>query len=177
MSRWPLPALAALAAAALAAACAAPQRVPAELAPAPGESLVRVVPAYGVQIYECRAGADARLEWAFVAPHADLFDDQGRKLGTHGAGPFWQANDGSRVVGSVAARAAAPTPGAIPWLLLKTRPSGAPGEFSRVSSIQRINTVGGVAPSTPCTHTGATAQVPYRADYRFFSSTPNERTS
>ena len=90
--------------------CAA--QVPANLQPA-NESLAQVVPAKGVQIYECR---DAK--WVFVAPEADLFDRYGRKIGTHYAGPVWEAADGSKVLGAVKARADAPQAGAIPWLLL-----------------------------------------------------------
>ena len=42
----------------------------------PEESLAMIVPAKGVQIYECRAGkaGEGGYEWAFVAPEADLFD-------------------------------------------------------------------------------------------------------
>ena len=43
--------------------------VPENLKPAANESLALVVPAKGVQIYECRDG-----KWAFVAPEAELFD-------------------------------------------------------------------------------------------------------
>ncbi len=82
----------------------------------------------------------------------------------------WQSADGSRVVGTVKARADAPAPGSIPWLLLATKSSGPVGVFSNVASIQRVNTAGGIAPATPCTAqlTGTAARVPYTADYRLF---------
>lgn len=143
------------------------------LAPAPGQSPVMVVAARGVQVYECRAGKDAGgHEWAFVAPEAELFDAAGRRIGSHGAGPHWLADDGSRIVGTVKARSAAPAAGAIPWLLLETRPTGADGVFARVASVQRIHTVGGVAPPTGCSADtlGRTARVDYRADYRLFTT-------
>src|SRR6202008_2724050 len=99
-----------------AAGCATPATtvsVPEALKPGANESLAMVVAAKGVQIYECRAG-----QWAFVAPEAELFDASGRKIGRHYAGPQWESADGSRIAGTVKARADAPVPGAIPWLLL-----------------------------------------------------------
>lgn len=157
----------------LLAACAGapPLAVPSQLEPGPGASLAMTVAATGVQIYECRsASAGAAPQWVFVAPEAQLFDVQGRPVGSHGAGPHWLAEDGSRLSGSVKARADAPTATAIPWLLLATTTSGPSGRFSGVASIQRVNTVGGVAPAGGCgTSTlGTTARVPYTADYRLF---------
>ena len=137
-------------------------QVPANLQPA-NESLAQVVPAKGVQIYECR---DAK--WVFVAPDADLFDKAGRKIGTHYAGPHWEAADGSKVVGAVKARSDAPAAGAIPWLLLSTKSVAGEGSFSKVTSIQRVSTTGGVAPAGGCAEAGAQARVPYTADYYFF---------
>src|SRR5262245_42124618 len=66
------------------------------------ESLALIASAKGVQIYECRAaqGQYGKYEWAFVGPEADLFDTHGMKLGHHDAGPSWEANDGSKIVGS-----------------------------------------------------------------------------
>ena len=161
-------------AALLTAACAStPLIVPDALRPAANESLATTVGARGVQVYECRARKDGTgHEWTFVAPDADLLDAQGKTIGRHGAGPYWQAADGSRVVGSVKARAEAPASGAIPWLLLTTKSSGPTGAFSNVTSIQRVNTVGGIAPATPCTAqlTGTPARVPYAADYRLFTA-------
>src|SRR5262245_14796692 len=90
----------------LAAGCAATVPVPANLQPAQGESLAMVVPAKGVQVYECRGG-----KWAFVAPDAELFDRAGKKIGTHYAGPQWEAADGSRIAGTVKERADAPRAG------------------------------------------------------------------
>lgn len=159
----------------LVAACASVQppaptvAVPDKLRPAANESLALIVPAKGVQIYECRAkqGQNGAYEWAFVAPEADLFDTRGRKIGTHYAGPHWEASDASKIVGKVAERTNAPQAGAIPWLLLTTKSVGADGSFSNITSIQRVNTVGGVAPEAGCQQStvGKTARIPYTADY------------
>ena len=144
--------------------------VPQALAPQANEALALVVPARGVQIYKCRAAKEGH-EWAFVAPDADLLDVQGKVIGHHGAGPFWESLDGSRVAAKVKARADAPDKRDIPWLLLEAKSTGPAGSFSTVTSIQRVNTVGGSAPATPCdaARAGQEARVHYTADYRFFT--------
>jgi len=168
--------LAALAAANLLIACAAPPSagVPAALQPGASETLAMVVPAKGAQIYECRvrAGSAGGFEWAFVAPDAQLFGRHGQLIGRHGAGPAWEAADGSRVVGTVKAKADAPTAGAVPWLLLAAKSAGPAGAFSKVTSIQRLHTRGGVAPPSGCSAdaVGTRARVDYTADYYFFSA-------
>ena len=159
----------------LGAACASPQpptsmvKVPDKLKPRANESLVMIVPAKGVQIYQCRAKKDqaGSYEWAFVAPEADLFDTSGRKIGRHYAGPHWESTDGSKVAGTVKESTDAPQADAIPWLLLDTKSVGSQGSFSKVTSIQRVNTVAGVAPKTGCSQStvGTTARIPYAADY------------
>lgn len=163
----------------LAACASAPPtpavQVPDPLKPAANEALLGGVAARGVQIYECRVKKDdpQATEWAFVAPEADLFDAKGKLVGKHYAGPHWESLDGSKVVGSVKARADAPQAGAIPWLLLTTKSVGPAGAFASVTSIQRISTVGGVAPAADgCTQAslGKGARVPYTADYMMFGS-------
>ena len=74
--------------------------------------------ATGVQIYDCKPNKDdpTRFEWVFKAPEADLFDPAGTKIGKHYAGPTWESNDGSKVVGEVKARDDGPDANAIPWL-------------------------------------------------------------
>ena len=123
-----------------------------------------------VQVYECRVGAGGTPSWTLVAPDAELYDRHGRHVGHHGAGPHWQADDGSRIDGQVKARAEAPAPDAIPWLLLAARASGPSGAFSEVTSVQRVNTTGGKAPDGTCNEQAlaSVVRVPYRADYRMF---------
>ncbi len=160
------------------AACASPQpptpavKVPDKLKPGANESLAMIVPAKGVQIYECRAKKDqaGAYEWVFVAPEADLFDARGNRIGRHYAGPHWESSDGSKILGAVKERADAPAADAIPWLLLSAKSVGPAGSFSKVTSIQRVNTAGGVAPKTGCSQaTAATpARIDYTADYYFF---------
>ena len=163
----------------LVAGCAGPQsprpavEVPDKLKPGANESLAMIVPAKGVQIYECRARKDqgGGYEWTFVAPEADLFDAGGNRIGRHYAGPHWESTDGSKVLGTVKERADAPAADAIPWLLLAARSVGPEGAFSRVTSIQRVNTAGGAAPKAGCSEAaaGTLARINYTADYYFFT--------
>ena len=175
--------LALFAAAALLAGCAAPVLkavpptvvIPGSLAPPSNQVLVRTLWADGVQIYECRKAADASFpDWAFVAPEASLKDAGGTLLGHHYGGPTWEANDGSKVVGVVKAKADAANLHAIPWLLVETHSIGKPGLFAKVTSIQRVATVGGVAPETGCgTATiGKQERVPYTAQYAQYAPAP-----
>ena len=164
----------------LGAACASPQpptsmvKVPDKLKPGANESLAMIVPAKGVQIYECRARKDqvGGYEWAFVAPEADLFDARGNRTGRHYAGPHWESTDGSKILGTVKERTDAPVADAIPWLLLTAKSVGSEGSFSKVTSIQRVNTVGGVAPKAGCSQAvaGTSARINYTADYYFFTA-------
>jgi hypothetical protein len=143
-------------------------QVPDKIKGATNESLAMIVAAKGVQIYECRASKDAgTAAWAFVAPEADLFDTRGQKVGRHYAGPRWEASDGSTIAGTVKERIDAPQADAIPWLLLTAKSVGPEGSFSEVTSVQRVNTVGGAAPKTGCSSAsvGQVARMPYTADY------------
>lgn len=69
-------------------------------------------------------------------------------------------------------RADAPVAGAIPWLLLAAKSAGSEGPFSKITGIQRVNTVGGVAPKAGCSQAtaGTPARITYTADYYFFSA-------
>jgi len=120
--------------------------------------------ALGVQVYRWNGTA-----WTFVEPVASLFADPGYngKVGIHYAGPTWQTNSGSKVVGARLA-ACSPDPAAIPWLLLQAVSNDGPGVLSSVTYIQRVNTTGGLAPTAPGESIGATAQVPYTAEYFFY---------
>jgi hypothetical protein len=147
--------------------------VPEKLKPGAGESLATAVHAKGVQIYECRARTDAAggYEWAFVAPEADLFDAGGKRVGGHYAGPVWEAADGSKIQGALKEHADALVADAIPWLLLTAKSVGPEGAFSKFTSVQRVNTVGGVAPKGGCSQAaaGTPARINYTADYYFFA--------
>jgi hypothetical protein len=144
---------------------------PAALSPSDNEKLAFTLGAIGTQNYECKANAAGVYAWAFVAPEAELFNAAKQKVGTHGAGPFWMDLDGSKTVGTVKTRADAPSNKDIPWLLLNAKSAAGAGKMSTVTSIQRINTVGGIASSIGCvaaTDAGKINKQPYTADYTFF---------
>ena len=154
--------LAIVAAAPLARAASA--QVPPALA-APGESAVVTLHAEGAQIYECKAGTDGKLAWAFREPIATLLLD-GKSVGRHFAGPSWEHVDGSAVVGKAVANVAGQTPGDIPWLKLEVTAHRGNGTLSGVTTVQRINTRGGVH-TGGCDNAGALYSAPYSADYVF----------
>jgi hypothetical protein len=107
--------------------------------------------------------------------NAELWNEAGQKVGRHYAGPTWEGNDGSKVLGEVVERANAPDADAIPWLLLKATSSEGAGAFSTVTYVQRLETVGGVAPTEGCSEptAGVEQAVPYRATYAFaYGTTP-----
>jgi hypothetical protein len=147
-----------------------PVAVPQNLAPSANEKYAFVLPAKGVQIYECRIATDGKAAWAFVAPEAELLDTSGKLVGKHYGGPTWESNDGSKTVGTVKQRADAKTANDIPWLLLSAKSSGPNGAMAAVTSIQRVNTMSGVAPADGCVagKAGTIARVPYTADYYYF---------
>lgn len=146
--------------------------LPAALSLPAGEVPAFKLRARGSQNYECRESRDAPggWQWVFVAPEAELLDGAGRSVGKHYAGPTWEsAIDKSKIVGKVAARADAPDPHAIPWLLLHAVDVGGSGIFAGVKSVQRLDTTGGQAPVGGCdaSAAGQVAKVPYAAAYVF----------
>ena len=153
-------------------ALTAPPVVPDNLKVPTGQVVQLEAQARGVQLYECKAvvARPSQFEWIFKAPQAILFDNKGNKIGQHFAGPTWEANDGSLVVGLVKA-SAKPNPSAIPWLLLQAKSHKSNGTFSAVTYIQRVDTVAGVAPAQKCdhAHVGTEVRVNYRANYFFYS--------
>jgi hypothetical protein len=139
-----------------------PPLMPAILEVPAGQELIFHTYAVGVQIYVWNGAS-----WVFKAPEAVLYDEDGAVAGIHYAGPTWESKDGSKVLG---ARVAGSTvdPTAIPWLLLRAVTTSGSGVFSAVTYIQRLNTTGGLAPTTAGTSVGQVARVPYTAEYFFY---------
>jgi len=129
-----------------------------------GNKVAFHVYAEDVQIYRWNGAS-----WTFVAPEAVLFADAGEDgaVGIHYAGPTWESVSGSKVVGMVLERCT-PDPDAIPWLWLGAVSNEGPGIFHQVTFIQRVNTVGGNAPTDPGDFPGEVARVPYTAEYFFY---------
>jgi hypothetical protein len=131
----------------------------------------------GTQDYQCTQASDGggTYAWSFVGPEAVLTDCNGAVIGNHVASdagptaPKWQSPDGTFVTGKKLA-ASSPDASAVPWLLLQATAHGGSGILGRAGYIQRVNTTGGLAPTTMCdrTNVGATQKVSYAADYYFF---------
>src|SRR5580704_15236680 len=120
---------------------AAETPLPAAIA-APGETVVLTAHAEGAQIYECKAGTDGKLAWAFREPIATLLVDS-KTVGRHYAGPNWEYSDGSAVTGKVTGNAPGAAPNDIPWLKLGVVSQRGSGTLTGVTTVQRINTSGG----------------------------------
>lgn len=139
--------------------------VPGDIAVPDGNKPFLDAHAVGVQIYACDG-----IAWSFVAPRADLYDDGGRLVATHYAGPTWQHKD-SKVVGKREAGVKV-DPTAIDWLRLSAT-STTPGRLGKTTYIQRIHTTGGLTPAAAdcnAATAGTTREVPYTADYVFWKA-------
>jgi uncharacterized protein DUF3455 len=178
-----------------------PPPLPADLAPVPaGNKLILGTHAVGTQNYVCKPSG-AGVAYVLFTPEATLFGEDGGQVITHNFSPnpfepntdpkvvadgtiraTWQYRDTSRVWAKVHAtdpdgRKGAVTvdPKAIAWLLLdgvgsQNGPTGG-DKLKGTTFVQRLNTTGGLAPSTGCsslTDVGNTAFVPYTADYFFY---------
>lgn len=145
--------------------------VPSSIQAPASEELVLITRATGFQIYVCRFDVEGKTGWVLKAPEAQLFDQQGNSIGKHFGGPTWQHNDGSQITARMAARMNAPVQSAIPWLLLNVTGHTGSGVLSGVTTIQRINTAGGLAPAEGCSATNLEAEFKssYTADYYFYA--------
>lgn len=154
-----------------------PPEVPEAIKVPAGEKVVLRAHATGVQIYVCGRAADGKSEWTLKAPDAELRDDQAAVIGHHSAGPAWRHKDGSEVTGKAMARSDSPNADSIPWLLVSATGHAGSGVLARVTSIQRLHTLGGQPPPAatcdPARQKGKEARVPYRADYYFYAPAGN----
>ena len=121
----------------------------------------------GVQIYTWNGSS-----WGTAVPEATLFNAEGI-VAIHFAGPTWESNSGSQVVGALPPKAVTVDPDAIPWLRLSAKSTEGPGIFANTTYIQRVNTTGGKSPSVDGAFVGQVARVPYTADYFFYHRQTN----
>jgi uncharacterized protein DUF3455 len=141
----------------------------------------------GTQNYVCQPAASlGRVAWTLFTPEATLFDDQDRQLTTHFFSPnpdegsvfvraTWQDSQDTSLVWAKGIASATVKPDAIPWVKLEVvgtqdGPTGG-NTLSRSTFVQRVNTEGGLAPTTGCdvpTDVGSKAFSPYTADYVFY---------
>ena len=136
-----------------------------------GNALMMETAAAGDITYQCRAKKDmaGQFEWMFLGPDAGLKDRSGKVVGRYFGPPAtWEGTDASKVTGAQVA--VAPNgEGNIPLQLVKANPAMGMGAMQGVSYIQRVATVGGVAPKAACAQAneGAKQVVQYTADYIF----------
>ena len=90
----------------------------------------------------------------------------GKVIGRHYAGPTWEHIDGSAVVGKVAGSAPGATANDIAWLKLEVISHRGNGVLADVTTVQRINTLGGKLEGA-CDKAGDFRSMPYAADYVF----------
>jgi len=144
--------------------------VPTRLAAPIGHKVQFHVYAIGVQIYSWTINpTNGAGSWVFQAPEAVLLDADENVVGIHYGGPTWETESGSMVKGTRVDGVTVDT-NAIPWLLLRGHSQEGPGLFDRTTYIQRVNTVGGLAPMAPGTTPGQSERVPYLAEYYFYRS-------
>jgi len=146
--------------------------VPNAIQPPADEDLVLKARATGFQIYVCRPDGEGKPAWMLKAPEAELFDEQGNVIGRHFGGPTWQLNDGSQITGKMVAKVDAPDAMAIPWLLVAVTSNSGKGSLSRVTTIQRVNTVSGLPPAaSECSQSSGEVEFKssYSADYYFYA--------
>lgn len=139
---------------------------PESIAPKPTEMIAVTLHAEGAQIYECKPNAAGKLEWQFREPVATLMLD-GKTVGRHYVGPTWEHVDGSVVQGKVTGRLPGATKEDIPLLRLEVSNSRGNGILSGVTTIQRVETEGGVQEG-PCDKAGNFETQAYSSDYIFW---------
>jgi Protein of unknown function (DUF3455) len=174
-----------------------PPPVPAPVRVDEGNVVFLVGHATGTQNYSClpcdpsEQGCANGVAFKLFTPQATLFNDELEQVTTHffSPNPFengviratWQhSRDTSTVWGKVvgiSTDANFVKPGAIAWLKVQVKdvgvlagPTGG-DKLTETTFIQRLNTVGGLAPSSGCSSQadiGRQEFVPYKADYFFY---------
>ena len=159
--------------------------VPTEIEVPDGHVPFLVAHAVGTQGYFCLSSGASSM-WVPFGPQATLFDEEPVQVMTHFLSPnpdqgwalraTWQdARDTSAIWAGLAIPSSDGNyvaPGAIPWLRLtvvgqEPGPDGG-DRLTAATYIHRVNTIGGIAPTTPCNEADRRALVPYQADYYFY---------
>ena len=168
-----------------------PPSVPDTLQVPEGNEPFLIGHAFGTQDYVCAASGPG-VAFVLTTPEAVLFDNPARRVVNHFFSPnpveggtiraTWQSTRDSSVFwGRVTKTATFLTDpqfvarDAIAWLLVSQAGVldgvGGGNTLAVATFVQRVNTVGGLAPSIGCStpaDIGHTAFVPYEADYVFY---------
>jgi hypothetical protein len=163
-----------------------PPVVPADIAVLPPHQAFLLGRGVGTQNYVCQPAASlGRVAWTLFTPQATLFSDDNEQLTTHFFSPnpveggivrvTWEDSADTSTVWARLVASVSVNPDAIAWLRLevvgaRVGPTGG-GALVGTTFIQRVNTVGGLAPATGCDalpDVGRKIFVPYTADYFFY---------
>lgn len=168
-----------------------PPAVPSNLVVPADQRAFLIAHAIGTQNYMCLPSASAPTgrAWTLVGPQATLFNERADQQLTHFLSPnpdeggvaraTWQHSRDTSAVWAVmdqsSTDAAYVAPGAIAWFRLrvvgKAEGSDGGGRITDTKWVQRVNTVGGMAPAAEtCVDIGARKFIPYEADYVFYKS-------
>lgn len=169
----------------------APPSVPDHLKVLPPNTVYLVGHGVGSQNYVC-APKGTGVDWSLFTPEATLFSSQLDQVTSHFFSPnpddngfitpTWVSSKDSSTVWAKGIDTATfdtdplfVSPTAIAWVSLKeagVRPGPTGGDkLTKTTFIQRVNTVGGLAPQLGCTQgsdLGKRAFIPYEADYFFY---------
>lgn len=148
--------------------------LPAAVQVPAGNKVVMKTVGVGEITYACNPKKDmaGQFEWVFVGPDAKLNDRSGKQIGKYYGPPAtWESMDGSKLTGTQVAVSPS-SAGNIPLQLVKANPAMGMGAMSGVTYIQRVATMGGVAPAIPCDAgtVGSKQIVKYQADYIFYKT-------
>jgi len=112
-----------------------------------------------------------QLLWAPFGSEAILVDAGGESVGTVAPGHYFLSYDGSYVKAATSAESQVGA-NALTWARYTAGYDAAPrpgsGRFADISSIQRIDTSGGLPPQPGCELEGSRLLVPYAATYMFY---------
>ena len=169
-----------------------PPMVPPGLDVEAGNEVFLLGRGVGTQNYVCApcdpTNQNCPLGVAFTlfTPQATLFNDQGEQLITHFSSPnpdeggairvSWQDSRDTSSVWAKLVKAAIVRSDSIPWVLLNVKDTGTQAgptgdRLTKTTFMQRVNTVGGLAPAVGCLSSadlGHQAFIPYTADYFFY---------
>ena len=148
--------------------------IPAAVQVPAGNKVAMETVGVGEITYQCNAKKDmaGQFEWVFVGPDAKLNDRSGKQVGKYFGPPAtWESMDGSKLTGTQVAVAPSAA-GNIPYQLVKANPVMGSGAMTGVTYIQRVKTMGGVAPAMACaaSNMGSKQIVTYQADYIFYKA-------
>lgn len=170
-----------------------PPPVPTRIQVPEGNEAFLVGHATGTQNYVCspcdptKPNCSLGVAFTLFTPQATLFDDEGEQIITHFFSPnpvengivraTWEDSKDTSTVWAKAVDAVTVRPDSIAWVLLNVKDTGTQvgptggDRLTKTTFIQRVSTLGGLAPSTGCLSTqdlGHQEFVPYRADYFFY---------